>query len=101
MLGKQNFGYNVPIRDNLRGLARLARANSNITMVFGVGLNTIVQDDEMVSATLTDGATIEAKLIIGADGSNSQVRKSLGIGVKKNTPAKQPSLFTSSMRILI
>ena len=83
VLGKQNFGYNVPIRDNLRGLARLARANSNITMVFGVGLNTIVQDDEMVSATLTDGATIEAKLIIGADGSNSQVRKSLGIGVKK------------------
>ncbi len=83
VLGKQNFGYNVPLNDNLRGLARLARANERITMVLGVGLNTIVSDDEMVSAILTDGATIEAKLLIGADGGNSQVRKSLGIGVRK------------------
>ena len=82
-VGNQNFGYNVPIKDNLEGLARLAQANSSITMLFGVGLQTIVQDDEVVSGILTDGETIEAKLFIGADGGNSQVRRSLGIGVKK------------------
>jgi len=82
-VGKQNFGYNVPIRDNLRGLTKLVEATRNITSVFGVGLQSVVQNDEMVSGVLTDGATIEAKLLIGADGSNSQVRKSLGIGVKK------------------
>mgnify|MGYP001179790211 FL=1 len=82
-VGNQNFGYNVPIKDNLEGLAKLARANRSITMIFGVGLKTIIQDDKMVSGILTDGATIEAKLLIGADGGNSQVRKSLGIGVKK------------------
>ena len=82
-LGNQNFGYNVPIKDNVEGLAKLARANSSITMIFGVGLQTIIQDDEVVSGILTDGSTIEAKLLIGADGGNSQVRKSLGIGVKK------------------
>ena len=45
-VGKQNFGYNVPIKDNLEGLAKLARANSKITMVFGVSLQSIIQDDE-------------------------------------------------------
>ena len=82
-LENQNFGYNVPIRDNLEGLAKLVKANSNITSVFGVGLRSVVQDDELVSALLTNGSTIVAKLLIGADGGNSQVRKSLGIGVKK------------------
>ena len=82
-VGNQNFGYNVPIKDNLEGLARLARANISITLLFGVGLQTIVQDDEMVSGILTNGETIEAKLLIGADGGNSHVRRSLGVGVKK------------------
>ena len=82
-LGSQNFGYNVPIRDNLEGLVKLAKANSNITLVFGIGLQRVVRDNKSVFGILTDGATIEAKLIIGADGGNSQVRKSLGIGVKK------------------
>ena len=82
-VGSQNFGYNVPIKDNLEGLARLAQANISITMLFGVGLKTIVQDDEVVSGILTDGETIKAKLLIGADGGNSRVRRSIGIGVKK------------------
>ncbi|MBL81442.1 MAG: hypothetical protein CMM80_02675 [Rhodospirillaceae bacterium] len=82
-LGRQNFGYNVPIRDNLEGLVKLVKANSNITLFFGIGLQSVVQDDKSVFGKLTDGATIEAKLLIGADGGNSQVRKSLGIGVKK------------------
>jgi 2-octaprenyl-6-methoxyphenol hydroxylase len=79
----QNFGYNVSIKDNLEGLAKLARANSKINMFFGVGLQSIIQDDELVSGILTDGTTIEAKLLVGADGGNSQVRKSLCIGVKR------------------
>ena len=105
-VGNQNFGYNVPIRDNLEGLARLAQANSSITMLFGVGLHTIVQDDEVVSGILTDGETVEAKLFIGAGGGNSQVRRSLGIGVKKKYTGqtalsfhikhKEPHLNTST-----
>ncbi len=82
-VGKQNFGYNVSIKDNLEGLARLAQANSSITLLSGVGLQTIVQNDEVVSGVLTNGETIQAKLFIGADGGNSQVRRSLGISVKK------------------
>ncbi len=82
-LGNQNFGFNVPIRDNLEGLAKLIKLNSNITQYFGVGLTDIVQDNEVVSGILTDGTIINAKLLIGADGGGSQVRTSLGIGVKK------------------
>ena len=97
-MGNQNFGYNVPIKDNLEGLAKLARANSSITMIFGVGLKTIIQDDKVVSGILTDGATIQAKLLIGADGGNSQVRKSLGIGVKKKYTGQTALSFTLRMR---
>ena len=93
-VGNQNFGYNVPIKDNLEGLARLAQANSSITMLFGVGLQTIVQDDEVVSGILTDGETIQARLFIGADGGNSQVRRSLGIGVKKKIYRPNSPLFS-------
>ena len=82
-LGNQNFGHNVPLRDNLEGLAKLVKANSNITSIFGVGLLSVIQNDELVSGLLTNGTTIEAKLLIGADGGDSQVRRSLGIGVKK------------------
>ncbi|MFL2845037.1 MAG: FAD-dependent monooxygenase [Candidatus Puniceispirillaceae bacterium] len=82
-LGNQNFGYNVPIKDNLEGLAKLVKANRNITSVLGVGLKNVVQNRESVSGILTNGAIIETKLLIGADGGNSQVRNSLGIGVKK------------------
>ncbi len=82
-VGNRNFGYNVPIKDNLEALSKLVQANKNITSFFGVGLQSVIQDDEVVSGVLTDGATLKAKLLIGADGNNSQVRNSLGIGVKK------------------
>ena len=38
-------------------------------------------DNSIVSVTLDNGAVIEAKLLIGADGANSQVRQWAGIGV--------------------
>ncbi len=94
-VGNQNFGYNVPIKDNLEGLARLAQANSSITMLFGVGLNTIVQDNEVISGILTDGETIDAKLFIGADGGNSQVRRSLGHWCEKKIYRSNGPVFSN------
>jgi 2-polyprenyl-6-methoxyphenol hydroxylase-like FAD-dependent oxidoreductase len=42
---------------------------------FGTSVTRIVQDDDSVTATLTDGTEIRADLLIGADGLHSKVRE--------------------------
>ena len=85
-IGQSCFGYNLPIKDNLFGLSKLVKANKNITCFFGVALQDIIHKNYLISAQLSDGKTIDSKLIIGADGSGSKVRESLGIDVQyRNT----------------
>ena len=85
-VGQSCFGYNLPIKDSLFGLSKLVKANKNITCFFGLALQDILQKDHLISGKLSDGSTIDSKLIIGADGSGSKVREALGIGVQfRNT----------------
>jgi putative polyketide hydroxylase len=65
-------------------LADIARA-SGADLRFGAELTDFTQDDEAVSATVTDVATgrstaIRADYLIAADGGGSQVRRALGVG---------------------
>lgn len=46
---------------------------------WGVGLHSADQDDDGVSATLTEGSTVRAKWLVGADGTGSTVRRLAGI----------------------
>lgn len=46
----------------------------------GLGLVGLVQDDEGVTATLSNGDTTRTSLVLGADGAHSAVRHALGLG---------------------
>lgn len=81
-IGRSCFGYNLPIKDSLFGLGKLVETNKSIKCFFGLSLQDIVQKNDRVSGQLSDGRAIDSKLIIGADGSGSKVRESLGISVQ-------------------
>ncbi len=75
------FGWNLPnwlLRREM--LARLADL-SNVEFRAGVGTAAVLTRETEALVTLTDGAQISARLLIGADGRNSPVRAALGIAV--------------------
>lgn len=56
-------------------------AHPLVEVRFGSALETFVQDEHGVTATLSTGETIRADYLIGCDGGGSQVREQLGIGL--------------------
>lgn len=56
---------------------------------WGVGLSSLTQDDQAVTATLSSGETVRAPLLLGADGAHSATRHALGLdfpGDASDTP---------------
>ena len=81
-ISDQPFGWNLPnwlLRREM--LARLAEL-PNVTFWSGVATASVLPRDAGVRVSLSDGRSIEARLLIGADGRNSAVRRALGIGAK-------------------
>ena len=81
-IGDRPFGWNLPnwlIRRQIS--AHLARSQ-NVRFLPGTGTADLVARSSDAIATLTDGARVRARLVIGADGRNSPVRAALGIGVR-------------------
>jgi 2-octaprenyl-6-methoxyphenol hydroxylase len=76
------FGYNIPNRVLLETLQAGVAAEANITRL---DESVIVLDHspERVTLTLAGGETIAAAFVIGADGRNSKVRESAGIGARR------------------
>ena len=78
----QPFGYNLPnwlLRREM--VARLAEL-PNVDFRPGAGTKSILTRQTEARITLTDGTAISARLLIGADGRNSFVRRALGIPVR-------------------
>jgi 2-octaprenyl-6-methoxyphenol hydroxylase len=76
------FGWNLPnwlLRHEM--VARLAEL-PNVSFRPKVGFARMLVRDAEALVTLTDGAQIAARLVIGADGRASPVREALGISVK-------------------
>jgi 2-octaprenyl-6-methoxyphenol hydroxylase len=81
-ISDQPFGWNLPnwlLRREM--VARLAEL-PNVSFRPGVGFGRMLVRDGEALVTLTDGAQVAAKLVVGADGRNSPVREALGIGVR-------------------
>ncbi|TGN45758.1 UbiH/UbiF family hydroxylase [Paracoccus liaowanqingii] len=81
-IGDQPFGWNLPnwlLRREIS--ARLAQM-SNVRFRPGTGTAAVLPRSEGAVVTLTDGQCLRARLLIGADGRDSPVRRALGIGTR-------------------
>ena len=81
-ISDQPFGWNLPNWLLKREIsARLAQLQ-NVRFLPGTGTASLLARDSEALVTLTDGSTVRARLVIGADGRNSAVRQALGIGTR-------------------
>lgn len=92
-IGDEAFGWNLPNWLLRREIAARLAEMDNVTFRPGVGFARMLTRDSEALVTLTDGTQIRAKLVIGADGRNSMVRKSQGIDVKTTRYGQKAVVF--------
>jgi len=81
-IGTLPFGWNLPNWLLRRELVARLDELPNVTFLSGTGFGSMITRTTQARITLTNGQKIAAKLVIGADGRNSPVRKSAQIGAK-------------------
>ncbi len=82
-VGLEAFGYNVPNSALTDALHRqVAAAGDHITFIETAAAADLAIAPDKVEVRLADGATITARLVVGADGRNSLCRKAAGIAVR-------------------
>jgi 2-octaprenyl-6-methoxyphenol hydroxylase len=79
LINNKILGYIVDADKLLHTWLAAARSNDNITIYDNANIAEIATDSYNASVTMTSGAKITAKLIIGADGKNSAVRRKMGV----------------------
>lgn len=80
-IGLEYFGINMPNNILRTMLAQAAKAHRNITLHDNLSLSDFQADDFGVTATLSNGKTLRARLLAGADGRHSLVRTLSNIDV--------------------
>lgn len=80
-IGLDYFGINMPNNILRTRLAMAARNHKNITLYDSLSLSLFQPDDFGVTATLSNGKTLRARLLAGADGRQSLVRTASRIDV--------------------
>ncbi|WEF23875.1 UbiH/UbiF family hydroxylase [Paracoccus sp. S3-43] len=81
-IGDQPFGWNLPNWLLRREISARLAGLETVRFQPGTGTAGVVTRDEGALVTLTDGRRIRARLLVGADGRDSPVRRALGIGVR-------------------
>lgn len=76
------FGYNIPNSALTTYLDAAVAAETNIARL-EASVETLDFAGEHVSIGLSDGSTIAAELVVGADGRNSKTRQAAGIGIRR------------------
>jgi 2-octaprenyl-6-methoxyphenol hydroxylase len=84
--GGEPLGWVLENR-HIRAALNVALARTGVATVTGA-LDAVSPDPAGVTATLTDGRTLRAVVIVGADGRTSRVRTACGIGVQGWTYAQ-------------
>ncbi|MBN6043949.1 2-octaprenyl-3-methyl-6-methoxy-1,4-benzoquinol hydroxylase [Citrobacter sp. ku-bf4] len=75
------LGYMVENNVLQQALWQALEAHPKVTLQFPASLIALHRHNERCELELADGERITAKLVIGADGANSQVRQMAGIGI--------------------
>ncbi|CAM3349450.1 UbiH/UbiF family hydroxylase [Paracoccus nototheniae] len=81
-IGDQPFGWNLPNWLLRREISARLDGLQTVRFLPGTGTATVLARDEGAIVTLTDGRRLRARLLIGADGRDSPVRRALGIGTR-------------------
>lgn len=90
------FGWNVSNRDMRQALVARCEALPAATLAFGVSLESLTPRRAHQIARLSDGRSVRARLIVGADGRNSAVRDLAGIGAKRISYGQKALVFTAA-----
>lgn len=83
-IGLEAFGYNILNADLNRALAKRAEASEHLRHIEGFVTN-IIPAEQSAAVQVAGVGEIRARLVVGADGRNSRVRDTAGIGVKRWT----------------
>lgn len=80
-LGLSQLGFIVENRLIQLGLWQQFTHYESLTVLQGETLNSLTINADQSTVGLASGKTVQAKLVVGADGANSVVRQQLGVGV--------------------
>lgn len=81
-ISDQPFGWNLPNWLLRRECVARLDELPNVTFRPAVGTSRLTTRESAAIIGLTDGTTVEARLLLAADGRNSPMRQALGIGVR-------------------
>ena len=82
-IGLDAFGYNIENRYLVAALDRRAQALSNLRLIDDEVLS-VAPDERTVSVALKSGDTLQAPLVVGADGRRSLCRAAAGISIERH-----------------
>ena len=88
------FGWNLPNWLTRKVLSEAVAANPAVDLRLGTGFARMLTRESAAIATLTDGSTIRARLVVGADGRDSPVRTAAGIGTRVARYGQKAMAFT-------
>jgi 2-octaprenyl-6-methoxyphenol hydroxylase len=93
-VGADFFGWNLPNwllrREMVARLAELPEAELRA----GVRVERVTPRSDAALVALSDGSQVRARLVIGADGRDSAVRRGLGIGARRWSYGQKALVFT-------
>jgi 2-octaprenyl-6-methoxyphenol hydroxylase len=92
-LGDVPFGWNVPNRVLRRAFAERLAEMPGVTLRRGTGFAGRLAQAEEVLVTLSDGSRVAARLLVGADGRDSAVRRACGIGARVTRYGQKALVF--------
>lgn len=81
-LGADTFGWNLPNWLTRREVLRFAGRQPGVRIALGCGFRSMLTRTGEAIVTLSDGARLRARLVIGADGRDSAVREAAGIAAR-------------------
>ena len=76
------FGWNLPNWLLRREISARLAGMENVTFRPGTATTALTAREDEAIATLSAGSRVAARLVVGADGRDSAIRRALGIGVK-------------------
>jgi 2-octaprenyl-6-methoxyphenol hydroxylase len=82
-LGLPSFGANIANPALIRALAAAVRRHPRLRWQATAAVGAVTSSADAVRVVLAEGDTLLARLVVGADGANSLVRKSAGIAADR------------------